>query len=76
QITNQEITRVTIKKTNTRWGSCIYVKITINLNFNLVLREIQAIEYVVLHEIAHLSHTNHSKVFYAYVARFMPDWNV
>ncbi|AEE26433.1 M48 family metallopeptidase [Francisella hispaniensis] len=76
KITNQEISRVTIKKTKTRWGSCNYVKKTINLNFNLVLRDIQAIEYVVLHEIAHLTHPNHSKEFYAYVASYMPDWKI
>ncbi|MDE5041575.1 M48 family metallopeptidase, partial [Francisella tularensis subsp. holarctica] len=33
-------------------------------------------EYVVLHEIAHLTHPNHSKEFYAYVASYMPDWKV
>lgn len=76
KITNQEINRVTIKKTKTRWGSCNYVKKTINLNFKLVLRDIQAIEYVVLHEIAHLTHPNHSKEFYAYIANYMPDWKV
>lgn len=74
KITNQEIERVTIKKTKTRWGSCNYVKKTINLNFNLVLRDIDAIEYVVLHEIAHLTHPNHSKEFYAYIHGYMPDW--
>ncbi|MFV9925114.1 MAG: M48 family metallopeptidase [Francisella endosymbiont of Hyalomma scupense] len=76
KITNQEINKVTIKKTKTRWGSCNYVKKTINLNFNLILRDIRAIEYVVLHEIAHLTHPNHSKEFYAYVASYMPDWKV
>ncbi|ALB01680.1 metal-dependent hydrolase [Francisella persica ATCC VR-331] len=76
KITNQEINRVTIKKTKTRWGSCNYVKKNINLNFNLVLRDIRAIEYVVLHEIAHLTHPNHSKEFYTYVASYMPDWKV
>ncbi len=74
KITNQEIARVTIKKTKTRWGSCNYVKKTINLNFNLVLRDIDAIEYVVLHEIAHLKHPNHSREFYAYIQDYMPDW--
>lgn len=76
KITNQEIERVTIKKTKTRWGSCNYVKKTINLNFNLVLRDIDAIEYVVLHEIAHLTHPNHSREFYAYIHNYMPDWKV
>jgi predicted metal-dependent hydrolase len=74
KITNQEIERVTIKKTKTRWGSCNYVKKTINLNYNLVLRDIGAIEYVVLHEIAHLTHPNHSREFYAYIYSYMPDW--
>lgn len=74
KITNQEIERVTIKKTKTRWGSCNYVKKTINLNFDLVLRDIEAIEYVILHEIAHLTHPNHSKEFYNYVESYMPDW--
>lgn len=74
KITNQEIEKVTIKKTKTRWGSCNYVKKTINLNFDLVLRDIEAIEYVILHEIAHLTHPNHSKEFYNYVESYMPDW--
>lgn len=74
KITNQEINRVTIKKTKTRWGSCNYIKKTINLNFNLILRDIEAIEYVVLHEIAHLTHPNHSKEFYNYISCYMPDW--
>lgn len=74
KITGQEIERVTIKKTKTRWGSCNHVKKTINLNFNLVLRCIEAIEYVVLHEIAHLTYPNHSKEFYAYIASYMPDY--
>ncbi|MED7788293.1 SprT family zinc-dependent metalloprotease [Francisella sp. 19X1-34] len=76
KITNQEIQRVTIKKTKTRWGSCNYVKKTINLNFNLILRDIEAIEYVVLHEIAHLTHPNHSKEFYSYIESYMPDWKI
>lgn len=76
KITNQEIQRVSIKKTKTRWGSCNYIKKTINLNFNLILRDIKAIEYVVLHEIAHLTHPNHSREFYSYIASYMPDWKI
>jgi hypothetical protein len=76
KITNQEIQRVTIKKTKTRWGSCNYIKKTINLNFNLILRDIEAIEYVVLHEIAHLTHPNHSKEFYNYIESYMYDWKI
>lgn len=76
KITGQEIQRVTIKKTKTRWGSCNYIKKTINLNINLILRDIEAIEYIVLHEIAHLTHPNHSKEFYNYIENYMPDWKI
>ncbi|OEZ33777.1 metal-dependent hydrolase [Francisella endosymbiont of Amblyomma maculatum] len=76
KITNQEINRVTIKKQRLDEAHVTMSKKTINLNFNLVLRDIRAIEYVVLHEIAHLTHPNHSKEFYAYVASYMPDWKV
>ena len=74
KITNQEILRVSIKQMKTRWGSCNYVKKTINLNLDLITRDIKAIEYVILHEIAHLTHPNHSREFYNYIAEYMPDW--
>ncbi|AJC48884.1 M48 family metallopeptidase [Allofrancisella guangzhouensis] len=76
KITNQEVQKVVIKKVKTRWGSCNHTKKIINLNVDLVLRDIQAIEYVILHEVAHLTHPNHSKDFYSYVANYMPDWKV
>ena len=37
-------------------------------------KNIRFIEYVILHEIAHLVHPNHSKAFYNYIEIFMPDW--
>ncbi|APC97409.1 M48 family metallopeptidase [Francisella frigiditurris] len=74
KITGQEIERVSIKKMRTRWGSCNHVKRTINLNVDLILRNIKSVEYVVLHEIAHLTHPNHSKEFYKYIEQYMPDW--
>jgi len=34
----------------------------------------QAVDYVVLHELCHLRHMDHSREFYALVERYMPDW--
>ena len=74
KITNQDIKSVSIKKVKTRWGSCNYRTKTINLNLELITRDIDAVEYVILHEIAHLTHPNHSKDFYNYIEKYMPDW--
>jgi len=71
---DKEIKRVSIKKMKTRWGSCNTQKAYINLNLHLIHKPIGVIEYVVLHEIAHLTHPNHSKEFHSYVENFMPDW--
>ena len=63
-----------IRKMKTRWGSCNPVKGYINLNQELIKKPKKAIEYVVLHEIAHLKHHNHDRKFYNYLSAYMPDW--
>lgn len=73
-ILNEDYSKVTIKRMKTRWGSCNPVKRTINLNLQLIEKPIDCIEYVVLHELAHIKHPNHSKDFWNYVSIYMPDW--
>ena len=73
-ITNKSINKLTIKTLKRNWGSCEVGKKNINLNSELLKQDRRFVEYVILHEIAHLEHPNHSKNFYNYVARFMPDW--
>lgn len=73
-LVNKPVHHLSIKKMTTRWGSCNHVKGYINLNLELIKKPLVAIEYVVLHELAHLIYPNHSAQFYAYIARFMPDW--
>jgi len=63
-----------IRKMKTRWGSCNPAKKYINLNQELIKKPKKAIEYVVLHEIAHLKHYNHDREFYNYLSAYMPDW--
>lgn len=65
--------RITIRSQRSRWGSCSSKG---NLNFNclLMLFPDDVIDYVVVHELCHRKHMNHSADFYAEVARVFPDY--
>ncbi len=65
--------RVTIKRQVTRWGSCSSKK-NINLNFLLMLCPEEVKDYVILHELCHLRHLDHSKEFWGEVERYCPDY--
>lgn len=56
-----------------RWGSCSSSG-NINLNWRLVLTKDELIDYVILHEISHIKHLNHSKKFWNYLSSFDPDY--
>lgn len=62
-----------IKKMEKRWGSCTPQQ-KIILNPELIKAPIACINYVILHELCHLVHHNHSKAFYRLLENFMPDW--
>jgi predicted metal-dependent hydrolase len=59
------------KKFKGKWGSCDSKKI-ITLNTQLIKVKKELIDYVVVHELAHLVYMNHSKDFHAHVERFLP----
>ena len=57
----------------TRWGSCNHRTRAITLNMALVRFPVAALEYVVVHELAHLKHAGHGKEFWSLVAAAIPD---
>ncbi len=57
----------------TRWGSCA-ADGTISLSWRLVMAPRPVFHYVVVHELCHLVHRNHSPRFWSLVARHMPDY--
>jgi len=65
--------KITVRSQRTRWGSCTS---TGNLSFNclLMLLPEKVIDSVVVHELCHRKHMNHSSAFYAEIARVFPDY--
>ncbi len=68
----QKVTRVSVRDTTTRWGSCAR---TGNLSFSwrLIFAPEAVLDYVVAHEVAHLVEMNHGPRFWRLVARLHPD---
>ena len=66
-------TAVRINSARKRWGSCSG-KNSINFTWYLILADFAAIEYVVVHELAHIKEHNHSKQFWAEVQKVLPDY--
>ncbi len=64
---------ISINRAKTRFGSCSSQK-RLNFSCNLMRYPLEAIDYVVLHEVAHLKELNHSKRFWAIVEAYMPDY--
>jgi len=65
--------KITIKEQKTLWGSCSS-KNNINFNWRLVLAPIEVLDYVVVHELCHLKHRNHSKEYWGFVKEAMADY--
>ena len=65
---------IRIKKMQTRWGSCNTRARRIWLSVHLPAYPIECTEYVIVHELCHLHHANHSPVFWQTVGAAMPDY--
>ncbi len=68
-------TFVGFRYNTSRWGSCSS-KNRLNFNTRLATMHPDFIEYVVVHELAHIRHKNHSKDFWAEVEKFLPDYKI
>ena len=62
---------VSITSADTRWGSCSSQK-TLNFNWKLVMAPLEVIDYVIAHELAHLTELNHSRDFWETVRKMYP----
>ena len=65
---------VLVRKMKTLWGSCSDERGTIRLNLELAKKPPECLEYIVVHELAHLLEPTHSQRFVALMDKFMPKW--
>ena len=56
------------------WGNCRYQDKRITLNLNLAKKDIECLEYVMIHELCHLIEFNHSKKFKNLMDKYCPNW--
>ena len=66
--------KVVVKDQRHRWGSCSARTGSVNFSWRLVMATQEVLDYVVVHELAHIKHANHSPAFWAHVARYVPDY--
>jgi predicted metal-dependent hydrolase len=66
-------TAIKINGAKTRWGSCSSKK-SLNFSWRVLMADDSTIDYVVVHELAHIAELNHSKRFWAIVEGVMPDY--
>ncbi|MEA3383316.1 MAG: SprT family zinc-dependent metalloprotease [Campylobacterota bacterium] len=71
--TNLLPNKTSYRFTKTRWGSCSFEN-NISINYKLLQFDKRCIEYVVLHELCHITHKNHSKKFWDLVSFYMPEY--
>lgn len=56
-----------------RWGSCSSMR-QLTFNWRLMLFPMEAIDYVIIHELCHLEHLNHDRSFWRLVGKICPDY--
>ncbi len=74
KVTKLKVKSWKIQKMKTRWGSCNKKTGNILINFELIKKSENCIDYVVLHEIIHLVEPKHNKNFVRFLDKYLPKW--
>ncbi|WP_341876960.1 SprT family zinc-dependent metalloprotease [Defluviitalea saccharophila] len=64
---------IKVKEQRKRWGSCTYDN-RLLFNWRCIMATLESLDYVVVHEMSHMVHKNHSKQFWSFVEAILPDY--
>lgn len=73
-IVGAEAHKIVVRRMKTKWGTCIAGSKTIWLNPELAKKNPRCLEYIVVHELAHLHERTHNDRFVALMDEYLPDW--
>ena len=68
------IPNLKIRKMSSRWGVCNTKNHNVTLNYQLSRYDIECLNYVIVHELCHFVHPNHSKKFWLLVEKYYPEY--
>ena len=71
-----KVNKFFVQKMKTRWGSCNYTQGNVRFNSLLAKKTPQCLEYVVVHELAHLLEPSHNARFHSLMSQFLPNWKL
>ncbi len=67
---------IRIRKMKTRWGVCNRSNNTVTLNSELLKKDVSLLDYVIIHELCHFKHPNHSAAFWQEVSKYYPYYKL
>lgn len=75
RITKIKYETVNVRDATTRFGSCVPAKKALHFNARLIMLPQDKIDSIIVHELCHIVHNNHSKEFYNLVKKYIPNYD-
>jgi len=73
-VENIPVPNLKIRKMTSRWGVCNIKNHNVTLNYNLAKYDISCLDYVIVHELSHFIHHDHSRNFWLLVGKYYPKY--
>ncbi len=73
KLVGKKVNTIRVKDLSSRWGSCS-IRGNLNFNWKIIIAPVEILDYVVIHELCHLIHLDHSPRFWGLVQSILPDY--